>query len=101
MQNAPPDLVRSALHDLQAVLAETPGVESASFALGSVPVEGGDQSVDGQSNDADVTQEQGNGNVNVSPAIAVGGDASTHNEQGNGNTAVAFVDRFVTVSDTA
>jgi predicted permease len=45
MQNAQPDLVRSALHELQAVLAETPGVESTSFALGSVPVEGGDQSL--------------------------------------------------------
>ena len=56
-------------------------------------VEGGDQSVGEQSNDASVTQSQGNGNLNISPAIAIGGDASTHNEQGNGNTAVAFVDQ--------
>jgi hypothetical protein len=55
--------------------------------------EGGDQSVGEQRNDADVTQEQGNGNVNISPAIALGGDASTRNEQGNGNTAAAFVDQ--------
>jgi hypothetical protein len=54
---------------------------------------GGAQSVGEQRNDADVTQEQGNGNVNISPAIAIGGDASTHNEQGNGNTAAAFVDQ--------
>jgi hypothetical protein len=53
----------------------------------------GDQSVGEQKNEADVTQEQGNGNVNVSPAIAIGGDASTSNEQGNGNTAVALVDQ--------
>src|SRR5262245_33257084 len=59
----------------------------------SQATEGGDQSVGEQHNDADVTQNQGNGNVDISPAIAVGGDASTHNEQGNGNTAVAFVDQ--------
>jgi len=74
-------------------------------------VSGGDQSVGEQRNDADVTQEQGNGNVNVSPAIAVGGgkqhdscgpcakehggdtgsSASTWNVQGNGNSAAAGV----------
>jgi hypothetical protein len=59
----------------------------------SQSAEGGDQSVGEQKNDAGVTQEQGNGNVNISPAIAIGGDASTHNEQGNGNTAIAFVDQ--------
>jgi hypothetical protein len=64
------------------------GTQDASQAA-----EGGDQSVGEQSNDASVTQSQGNGNVNVSPAIAIGGDASTRNEQGNGNTAVAFVDQ--------
>jgi hypothetical protein len=51
----------------------------------------GDQTVEKQSNDADVAQEQGNGNINVSPAIAFGGDASTKNAQGNGNTADATV----------
>ena len=56
-------------------------------------VEGGEQSVGEQSHDASITQSQGNGNLNISPAIAIGGDASTHNEQGNANTAVAFVDR--------
>jgi hypothetical protein len=59
----------------------------------SQSAEGGDQSVGEQQNDADVTQEQGNGNINISPAIAIGGDASTHNEQGNNNTAAAFVDQ--------
>lgn len=59
----------------------------------SQSVEGGDQSIGEQKNDADVTQSQGNGNVNISPAIALGGDASTSNEQGNGNTAIAFVDQ--------
>ena len=54
---------------------------------------GGDQSVDEQKNDADVAQEQGNGNVNVSPAIAIGGDAETTNEQGNGNVAKADVEQ--------
>ena len=53
----------------------------------------GDQSVEKQENDADVTQEQGNGNVNVSPAIAVFGDAETTNKQGNGNTATSEVDQ--------
>jgi hypothetical protein len=56
-------------------------------------LEGGDQSVGEQTNTADVTQSQGNGNVNVSPAISIGGDASTWNEQGNGNTAVAVVEQ--------
>ena len=76
----------------------------------------GDQSTGEQSNTADVTQKQGNGNVNVSPAVAPfgkkhdskhdscdskcgeqshsshkGGDAETENEQGNENTAIAKV----------
>src|SRR2546421_643678 len=53
----------------------------------------GDQTVGKQKNDADVTQAQGNGNVNVSPAISVFGDASTRNSQGNDNTAIAKVDQ--------
>jgi hypothetical protein len=51
----------------------------------------GDQTVGEQTNDADVTQAQGNGNVNVAPAVAVFGDAETTNYQGNGNTADASV----------
>ena len=51
----------------------------------------GDQTVGEQKNDADVNQAQGNGNVNISPAVAIGGDASTRNSQGNGNTARADV----------
>jgi hypothetical protein len=51
----------------------------------------GDQTIGKQLNDADVRQEQGSGNVNVSPAISVFGDASTRNSQGNGNVAVAKV----------
>ncbi len=68
---------------------------------------GGDQSSE-QSNVSKVTQEQGNGNVNVSPAISLfggrpdgkcskgcrpdeNGGASTSNQQGNGNVAGAWV----------
>ena len=58
---------------------------------GEQRVDGGDQAVDKQRNDADVTQKQGNGNVNISPAIAVFGDAETKNYQGNGNTADASI----------
>jgi hypothetical protein len=54
---------------------------------------GGDQSVEEQENDADVTQKQGNGNVNVAPAIAVFGDAETTNEQGNENVAKSDIDQ--------
>ena len=61
--------------------------------LGVQSVSLGDQSVGEQSNDAAVTQQQGSFNINVSPAIAIGGDASTWNAQGNGNTAVAGVDQ--------
>ena len=60
---------------------------------GEQRVYGGDQTVEKQKNDADVTQKQGNGNVNVSPAIAVFGDASTRNYQGNHNKADASVDQ--------
>ena len=60
----------------------------------------GDQTVGDQTNDAGVTQEQGNGNVNVSPAVAVFGDAETTNSQGNGNTATAEVDQGNTVDQS-
>ena len=60
---------------------------------GEQTVYGGDQTVDEQKNTADVTQYQGNGNVNVSPAIAVFGDASTENSQGNDNHAKADIDQ--------
>ena len=60
----------------------------------------GDQSVDKQRNDADVTQKQGNGNLNVSPAISVFGDAETANYQGNGNTAIAVVDQSNSVDQS-
>ncbi|MQA00949.1 MAG: hypothetical protein GEU80_16810, partial [Dehalococcoidia bacterium] len=53
-----------------------------------------EQSVDQQANQADVTQKQGNGNVNVSPAISLlGGDARTYNAQGNANEADAKVEQ--------
>ena len=79
----------------------------------------GDQTVGKQSNDADVTQAQGNGNVNVSPAIALGGGkrescrskckgswkpsggkAETTNEQGNGNATTANVDQSNSVEQS-
>jgi hypothetical protein len=44
-----------------------------------------------QGNAADVTQKQGNGNVNIAPAIAIFGDAETTTVQGSGNTATANV----------
>ncbi len=54
--------------------------------------EGGDQSIDKQSNSSDVSQWQGNGNINISPAIAIfGGEAETKNSQGNYNDADATV----------
>jgi hypothetical protein len=77
----------------QRLEGDSGGCCASSDQEASQTSEGGDQSVGEQKNDADVTQEQGNGNINISPAIAIGGDASTHNEQGNGNTAVAFVDQ--------
>jgi hypothetical protein len=67
------------------------GTQSTSF---------GDQSVDKQKNDADVYQAQGNGNVNIAPAISIFGDSSTRNEQGNGNTAVAVVDQSNSASQS-
>ena len=60
----------------------------------------GDQTVDKQRNDAEVTQAQGNGNLNVSPAISIFGDSSTSNEQGNGNKAVAVVDQSNSASQS-
>jgi epidermal growth factor receptor substrate 15 len=66
---------------------------SSSNQSGEQRVYGGDQSIGEQRNDADVTQKQGNGNVNVSPAVSVFGDASTYNSQGNDNTAIAKVDQ--------
>jgi hypothetical protein len=53
----------------------------------------GDQSVGEQKNDAEVTQEQGNGNVNIAPAFSVFGDAETENKQGNGNYAKSDVEQ--------
>ena len=67
------------------------GEQSATF---------GDQTVEEQRNDATVEQYQGNGNVNVSPAIAVFGDASTSNQQGNGNSADATVQQGNTASQS-
>jgi hypothetical protein len=66
---------------------------AGSSQTGEQYVDGGEQTVEKQTNDADVTQYQGNGNVNVSPAISIGGDASTRNAQGNGNNASADVDQ--------
>jgi hypothetical protein len=60
----------------------------------------GDQSIGEQKNDADVTQAQGNGNVNVSPAVSIFGDATTWNSQGNDNVAVADVDQSNTATQT-
>jgi len=65
--------------------------DSVSSQTGAQHIDGGTQYLDKQSNDADVTQAQGNGNINVAPAIAVFGDAETTNYQGNGNTADASV----------
>jgi hypothetical protein len=54
---------------------------------------GGDQTVGEQKNTADVEQKQGNGNINISPAIAILGNAETTNSQGNGNVAKSDVDQ--------
>ena len=45
------------------------------------------QHVEEQKNKAETRQEQGNGNLNISPAIALLGGARTRNEQGNENEA--------------
>ena len=60
----------------------------------------GDQSVGEQKNDADVTQKQGNGNLNLAPALGILGDAETTNAQGNGNTATANVDQSNSVEQS-
>jgi hypothetical protein len=60
----------------------------------------GDQTVGEQRNDADVDQYQGNGNLNISPAIAIFGDASTSNEQGSGNRADASVEQSNTATQS-
>ena len=60
----------------------------------------GDQTVGEQSNDADVTQKQGNGNLNIAPAVAILGDAETKNAQGNDNTATADVDQSNSVDQS-
>ena len=60
----------------------------------------GDQSVDKQRNDADVTQAQGNGNLNIAPAVAIFGNAGTWNAQGNGNEATANIDQSNSVEQS-
>ena len=79
----------------------------------------GDQSVGEQKNTADVTQDQGNKNANVSPALGTGGKkqhrscgghvekgktghagAATRNAQGNGSVAQADVDQGNTVDQS-
>jgi hypothetical protein len=67
------------------------GTQSATF---------GDQTVGEQKNTAEVTQAQGNGNVNIAPAIAIFGDASTKNAQGNGNSAQADIDQSNTANQS-
>ncbi len=82
-----------------ALVSAGPALATGLPGLGDVTqtatqsTEHGDQTVGEQRNDADVSQYQGNGNVNVSPAIAVFGDASTENRQGNDNYAKADVDQ--------
>jgi hypothetical protein len=85
--------------------------EHGSSQTGEQKASFGDQSVGEQRNEASVTQKQGNGNLNVSPAIGLGGgkkhescyskcgsswkplggNAETTNYQGNGNEANANV----------
>jgi hypothetical protein len=60
----------------------------------------GDQTVGEQKNDADVTQAQGNGNLNIAPAVSILGDAESTNAQGNGNTATAAVDQSNSVDQS-
>jgi hypothetical protein len=79
----------------------------------------GDQTVDKQKNEADVDQYQGNGNLNISPAISIfggkeqscyskcekswhpfGGDAKTTTIQGSGNEATANVDQSNSVDQS-
>ena len=79
----------------------------------------GDQTVEKQKNEADVTQKQGNFNGSFAPAISFGGhkgnscnskcetpwwpsggDATTTNYQGNGNAARAYVDQSNSVDQS-
>ena len=62
--------------------------------------EGGEQSVDKQVNEADVSQAQGNGNVNIAPAVAIFGDADTSSSQGNDNVARTDVEQSNHASQT-
>ena len=75
---------------------------TATASAGDLPIVGqagtqttsfGDQTVGEQKNDADVTQEQGNDNLAITPALGLGGDAETTNKQGNGNEAEAEVEQ--------
>jgi predicted permease len=45
LQVAPPAAVRAKLVELETAIATSPGVESASFSFGPLPIEGGDQSL--------------------------------------------------------
>ena len=67
---------------------------------GTQEVDFGDQTVGEQKNDADVTQAQGNGNLNIAPATGLFGDAETTNAQGNGNTATADIDQSNSVDQS-
>jgi hypothetical protein len=73
----------AAIEPLPLPIPDQSGTQEATF---------GDQTAQ-QSNDADVSQKQGNGNVNVAPAIAIFGDAETTTVQGSGNEATANVDQ--------
>jgi hypothetical protein len=78
----------------------TAGILPVADQTGTQATTFGDQSVGEQKNDADVTQSQGNGNINIAPAIAIFGDAETSNEQGNDNTAIAVVDQSNSVDQS-
>lgn len=59
LQVATPAAIRAQLGELETAIGSTPGVESASFSFGPLPIEGGDQSlfwVDGRPKPA--TQDQ-------------------------------------------
>jgi hypothetical protein len=79
-----------------ATAAELPVLGQSGTQIASF----GDQTVGEQRNDSEVTQAQGNGNVNIAPAVAVFGDAETTNEQGNDNQATADVDQSNSVEQT-
>jgi hypothetical protein len=82
---------------------------STGTATASLPLPGqdatevtsfGDQSVGEQKNDADVTQAQGNGNLNIAPAVGLFGNAETTTVQGSGNEATANVDQSNSVDQS-